>query len=216
MFTGIIEALCDVRSCAAAAGGRKLGVDLGRLAEGVRFGDSIAINGICQTVVDIKSSHVSFDVSGETVKKTTVSSFTPGQKVNVERAMKTDGRFGGHIVQGHVDGIGKVKSIKMAGGAGGFNEVSFTVPAEIAEYVIAKGSIAIDGVSLTIAEIMGSDFSVSIIPATWENTVFKNYKVGDKVNIETDIICRVIKSQLEKMLSASGGLTVDKLKSLGF
>jgi len=213
MFTGIIEAVCEVKSCVAAAGGRKLLVDLSGLAEGVKFGDSIAVNGICQTVVEIKSSQVSFDVSGETVKKTTIASFRPRSKVNVERAMKADGRFGGHIVQGHVDGSGKVKSIKRAGG---FNEVSFTVPSEIAEYVIVKGSITIDGVSLTIAEVSGGDFSVSIIPATWENTVFKNYKVGDKVNIETDIICRVIKSQLEKMVGSGGGLTVDKLKSLGF
>ncbi|MCD4830381.1 MAG: riboflavin synthase [Anaerohalosphaeraceae bacterium] len=213
MFTGLIESLCCVKSFSHTTGGGKLYVDLGSLFAGLKHGDSVCINGVCQTAVDLAADRVGFDVSSETLKKTTIGSLTAQMKVNVERAMAAGGRFGGHFVQGHIDAIASVKTIKRQGE---FWAVTFSASKEILDYVVPKGSIAIDGVSLTIAEMDSASFSVAIIPQTWENTIFKNYRVGAKVNIETDMLCRMIKQQLDKILPTSTQMTVDKLKSLGF
>ncbi len=136
-----------------------------------------------------------------------------GSQVNIERALKADDRFGGHFVSGHIDAIGNVKKIEKKGD---FWLFSFETPKDIKDYLIAKGSIAIDGVSLTIADVKDNNFTAAIIPATFENTIFKNYKVGDSVNIETDIICRTVKKQLENIIGNKQGLTMDKLKEMGF
>jgi len=213
MFTGIIEAVCKVRSFVLAPGGAKLCVDLGRDCPDVKYGDSISINGVCQTLVSLNSCQALFDVSGETLKKTTIGSLKAGSEVNVEYAMPASGRFGGHIVQGHVDGAAAVKSIKKQGD---FWHVAFSADNDILDYVIPKGSIAIDGVSLTIAEVDRAGFAIAVIPATWNNTIFKNYSIGSKVNVETDILCRIVKTQLAKILPADSGLTANKLKQLGF
>jgi riboflavin synthase len=142
-----------------------------------------------------------------------------GSEVNIERALKADDRFGGHFVQGHIDTIGKVEKIEKKGEFWQFvfgTSKDFASADKILDYIIPKGSIAIDGVSLTIVDTQGQNFSAAIIPATYENTIFKNYKVGDSVNIETDIICRVAKKQLDNVLGHKQGLTIEKLKELGF
>jgi len=216
MFTGLIESVCKVVSAVRGGGGMKLGLNLG---QAVKCGDSIAINGVCLTAAAVKGTLIEFDVSGETLTNTTLGNFKPGSPVNVERAMSAGDRFGGHFVQGHIDAIGKIRKIEKKGD---FWQFAFEPPKEsasadkILDCIVPKGSIAIDGVSLTIADIEKNNFSTAIIPATFENTIFKNYRVGDSVNIETDILCRIVKKQLEKILPNKPNLTIDKLKESGF
>ena len=143
--------------------------------------------------------------------------------MNAERAMSANDRFGGHFVQGHIDATGKIKKIEKKGD---FWQFAFESPKEILDYIVPKGSITIDGVSLTIADIERNNFSTAIIPATFENTIFRNYRVGDSVNIETDILCRIVKKQLENISASAramadrlpnkSNLTIDKLKNFGF
>ena len=213
MFTGLIESVCKVVSAVGTAGGIRLAVDLGRTGETVESGDSIAINGTCLTIASIRGTVAEFDVSAETLSKTTLGNLKIGSPVNVERAMQVTDKFGGHFVQGHIDAVGKVKKIEKKGE---FRIYAFEDDKEFSDYIIPKGSIAVDGVSLTIADVKDNNFTVAIIPATFENTIFKNYKVGDSVNIETDIICRIVKKQLDNILPAKAGLTIDKLKEIGF
>lgn len=213
MFTGLIEAVCPVSSLSSVPGGAKLYVDLGTTGRDVKVGDSISVNGVCQTIIELDASRAGFDVSGQTLKRTTTGSLGASSQVNIERALAAADRFGGHFVQGHIDGTGSVKILRKQGS---FWEVTFSVDKEILKYVVPKGSIAIDGVSLTVAEINSSGFSAAVIPQTWENTIFKNYRVGAKVNIETDILCRIIKQQLERILPDRTDITINKLKSLGF
>ncbi|PKL47784.1 MAG: riboflavin synthase [Planctomycetes bacterium HGW-Planctomycetes-1] len=210
MFTGIIESVCRVVSASRQSGGMRLEIDLGQI---VKSGESVAVNGVCLTVSNLKGNSAQFDVSGETMTKTTIGNLKTGSSVNIERAMSANDRFGGHFVQGHIDAIGKIKKIERQGD---FWRFVFEGPKDILDYIIAKGSIAIDGVSLTIADVEKDNFSAAIIPATFENTIFKNYRLGDSVNIETDIICRIVKKQIEKILPDKSNLTIDKLKEMGF
>jgi riboflavin synthase len=210
MFTGIIESVCRVVSTGRQGGGMRLEIDLG---QAVKLGESVAVNGVCLTVCSSKGNSAQFDVSGETLTKTTIGNLKTGSLVNIERAMSANDRFGGHFVQGHIDANGKIKKIERQGD---FWRFVFEGPKDILDYIIAKGSIAIDGVSLTVADIENNNFSTAIIPATFENTIFKNYRLGDSVNIETDIICRIVKKQLEKILPDKSSLTIDKLRELGF
>jgi riboflavin synthase len=210
MFTGLIESVCKVSSAIGQKDSLILRINLG---QAVKIGESIAVNGVCLTVSGIKGNTAQFDVSGETLSKTTLKSLKIGSSVNIERAMTAGERFGGHFVQGHIDAIGKVKKIEKKGD---FWLFTFETPKEIMDYIIPRGSIAIDGVSLTMADIKNHSFTVSIIPVTFENTIFKNYKVGDSVNIETDILCRIVKKQLENILPNKSNLTIDKLKEMGF
>lgn len=210
MFTGIIESVCRAVSANRQGGGMRLEIDLGR---DVKLGDSIAVNGVCLTVSGLRGNTAQFDVSGETVTKTTIGNLKTSSLVNIERAMSANDRFGGHFVQGHIDAVGKIKKIERKGD---FWQFVFEAPKEVLDHIIPKGSIAIDGVSLTITDIEKSNFGTAIIPATFENTIFKNYRVGDSVNIETDIICRIVKKQLGEILGNKSGLTVDKLKEMGF
>jgi riboflavin synthase len=184
-----------------------------KLGKETKIGDSVAINGVCLTVSRLDSDLAQFDVSGETVSKTTIKNLKTGSQVNIERAMSVNDRFGGHFVQGHIDKTGKVKKIEKKGD---FWQFIFEGSEDIKDFLIPKGSIAIDGVSLTIAEVGDNNFSTAIIPATFENTIFKYYKTGDSVNIETDILCRIVRKQLEIILPGKSKLTIDKLKDFGF
>jgi len=210
MFTGLVASVCKVSWAVGKAGGMKLGIDL---SQAVKCGDSIAVNGVCLTIAAIRGTVIEFDVSAETLSKTTLGRLKAGSEVNIERAMQAADRFGGHFVGGHIDAIGTIKKVEKKGD---FRIYAFEVGKEISDYIIPKGSIAVDGVSLTIAGIEKNNFSVAIIPATFEGTIFKNYKVGDSVNIETDIICRTVKKQLDNILGHKEGLTVEKLKEMGF
>lgn len=194
MFTGIVEAVGRVTACRAGSleieAMRPLGNDP------IQVGESIAVNGCCLTAVKAAGTRVGFDVSPETLARTTLGSFDSGSLVNLERAMRADGRFGGHIVQGHVDATGGVVAIRPESGATVFR---FRVPDAAAKYLIDKGSIAIDGISLTVVSPERSEFDTWIIPHTLENTSLRERREGDRVNLEYDVLARYA----ERLLAAS-------------
>lgn len=196
MFTGIVEEIGKIKSF----NGEKLVVECKKVLENTQLGDSIAIDGCCQTVVDLTSNTFSTDVSPETLR--IIKGFKAGELVNLERALTPQSRMGGHIVQGHIDGVAKY-----------LGNMRFEVPKELDKYIVYKGSITINGVSLTIAQNERNTFAVAIIPHTLENTNLKTLKTGDFVNIETDIVGRYV----EKFLSTKdNNLTEDFLKENGF
>jgi len=213
MFTGLIEQVCTIKSVRRSAGAMELAVDLGKLADESKIGDSIAVNGTCLTVGGLRGNLATFDVSGETLAKSNLGRLTAGSKVNVELAMKVGERFGGHIVQGHVDGVATIKAIDKHGQ---FADIRFVAETELLDQMVVKGSVAVDGISLTIASMNGNSFGVAIIPETLKKTTLGEAKIGDVVNIETDIFVKIIKSELEKILPPKPRLTVEKLKQLGF
>ncbi len=215
MFTGLIESVCQVRSRSAgrASEGGALAVDLGALAEGCRLGDSIAISGACLTVTRLEGAVATFALSPETLAKSTLATLKPSSKVNVERAMKATDRFGGHIVQGHVDGVGTIRAIKKHGE---FADIEFVAPAELLEQMVPKGSVAIDGVSLTIAGLGDASFRVAAIPETLNRTTLGSARIGDKVNVEVDILVKIVRRQLENLLPKDEPLTVERLRQMGY
>jgi len=191
----------------------RLSVDMGQLAEDIHIGDSIAINGACLTVTKITNSIADFDVSGETLSKTTLGLLKPSSRVNIERAMKPSDRFGGHFVQGHIDGTAKIISIEEKGR---FRNVKFATENELLEQMVPKGSVAVDGISLTVSAMDKEGFTVALIPETLEMTTLDRAKIGDTVNIENDLIVKTIKKQLENILPNENKMTIEKLKQLGF
>ena len=196
MFTGIVEETGFIKSF----DGHKLIVECSKVLENTQIGDSIAIDGCCQTVVAMNVNSFSADVSSETLKIT--KGFKTGECVNLERALLPQTRMGGHIVQGHIDGTGKY-----------LGDMTFEVPKELDKYIVYKGSITVNGVSLTVSKNQNNTFSVAIIPHTLENTNLKYLKIGDLVNIETDILGRYV----EKFLSTkNNNITEDFLKENGF
>ena len=208
MFTGIVEELGKVISITS----NKLTIECCVVVNDVKLGDSIAVNGVCLTVVEILPQGFVADVSPETFRVTTLKSLKAGCLVNLERAMKADGRFGGHMVSGHIDGVGKILTLDKNGS---FYEVKVELAIEQAKYAIKKGSITIDGISLTIADIKDKIISLAIIPHTFENTDLKILKKGDFVNIEVDIVAKYI----EKFLSTSDNksrISLEFLQENGF
>ncbi len=218
MFTGIIEAVCTVESVRQNSGTMRLTIDLGQLSQGAKIGDSIAINGVCLTIAELNKTLAAFDVSGETLAKSTLGKLKPKSFVNTERAMPAGERFGGHFVQGHIDGTAAIKSITKQApkGQGQFANMEFSASAELLGQMVNKGSVAVDGISLTIADISKGSFSIAVIPKTLEKTTLGKAKIGDTVNIETDIIIKAVKKQLDNLLPREQKLTVEKLKELGF
>jgi len=213
MFTGLIEAVCTVKSARRSGNAMLLTIDLGGLADDGRIGDSIAINGVCLTIAKLEGGLATFELSGETLLKSTLGKLKPSSQVNVERAIKAADRFGGHFVQGHIDGTATIKAIDKHGQ---FADMKFAAGAELLDAMVVKGSVAVDGISLTIASMDQNSFSVALIPETLKKTTLSKIKIGDEVNIETDIIVKTIKKQLEKILPQNQSLTAEKLKELGF
>ena len=214
MFTGIIEEVGRVLAIAQRKGNRRLTVSSSQLVKGLKPGDSIAVSGVCLTAVDIKSDSVGFDLAAETWERTSFSRIEPGALVNLELPMRADGRFGGHIVQGHVDGTGKFLALDPIAKADDF-WLRIEIPPALVRYVISKGSLSIEGISLTVAKIEGTKVTVAIIPHTVENTNLKSLKPGDPVNLEVDLIAKYV----EKMLrgeSANSSITLEKLIAAGF
>ena len=189
MFTGIIEEIGTVESVRRSGVSSDLVICAEKVLEGTKIGDSIAVNGICLTVTKLGNRTFTADVMNETLKRSSLSTIHAGAKVNLERAMLNNGRFGGHIVSGHVDGTGTIMQIKKDGIA--FWYTVETKP-EILHHIVEKGSIAIDGISLTVAKVGVSDFSVSIIPHTAKETILSEKKIGDRVNLENDIIGKYV------------------------
>jgi len=213
MFTGLIEAVCTVTSVRRNEGTMLLSVDLGELAKDSKIGDSIAINGVCLTIARLEGGIATFELSGETLARSTLNKLKPSSQVNVERAIKAADRFGGHFVQGHIDGTATIKTIDKHGR---FADMKFAAEPGLLNAMVVKGSVAVDGISLTIASIEQNSFTVALIPETLNKTTLSKVKIGDEVNIETDIIVKTIKTQLEKILPQKQSLTAEKLKELGF
>ena len=219
MFTGIIETKGSIVSVAKGAKGSRLTINANGIMDDVKLGDSISVNGVCLTAAEIKDDTFTADVMEETLRRSNLGSLKPGSEVNLERAMAAGGRFGGHIVSGHIDGTGTITSFVNEGNA---IWVTVEAPPSILNLIVEKGSIAIDGISLTVAYIDSKCFKVSIIPHTSSETTLTSKKVGDKVNLENDIIGKYV----EKLMGLSGdgmktgkgssSLTKSKLFENGF
>ena len=189
MFTGIVEETGSIKNIKRGAASAELSIEASKVLEDVALGDSIAVNGVCLTVTDFSGSMFTADVMHETLDRSSLGALRPGSPVNLERAMKTDGRFGGHIVSGHIDGTGHISNISRDD-----NAIWYTIDTsgDILRYIVEKGSIAIDGISLTVASVDESSFKVSIIPHTAANTILAVKKAGDVVNLENDIIGKYV------------------------
>jgi len=200
MFTGIIEAIGQVIAMQPNAGDLRLRIGRGNLAlHDVVLGESIAVNGVCLTVVAFSVEHFEADVSNETLRCTTLGALQVGSPVNLERAMRADGRFGGHLVSGHVDGVGEVRSITPESRSQIWR---FRVPKSLSRYIAAKGSVCIDGTSLTVNTVEADEFEVNLVPHTLANTRFHALSPGAPVNIEVDLIARYV----ERLRSGGVGI----------
>jgi len=214
MFTGIIEEVGRVAEIGEQNGNRRLTVSATQLTTELKKGDSIAVSGVCLTAVDIRTSSFAADLADETWKRTSFSRIKPGALVNLELPMRADGRFGGHIVQGHVDGTGKFLGLDRIASADDY-WMRLEIPPELARYVIFKGSLSIEGISLTVANIAGTIVTVAIIPHTVQMTNLKSLKAGDPINLEVDMVAKYVEKML-KGESANSSLTIDRLVEQGF
>jgi riboflavin synthase len=213
MFTGLIEDVGRVAKIKDTGGTRQLTIAAERAPRELKKGDSVAVSGVCLTAVEITPTSFRADLAEETWRLTSFSRITEGALVNLELPMKADGRMGGHIVQGHVDGTGKFLGLEAIAGAEDF-WLQVEIPAELERYVVYKGSIAIEGISLTVARVEGNKVTIAIIPHTAEATNLRSLKPGDPVNIETDIVAKYV----EKMIGgrSTGAVTVEGLVAQGF
>ena len=193
MFTGIIEELGSVRSIEERGENARLVIDARIVTEGTVHGDSISVNGVCLTALDIAPDSFAADVSRETLQRSTLGTLKAGTPVNLERAVTPATRLGGHIVQGHVDARGQFVSVENHGESW---TVRIAYPKEIARYLVFKGSVAVEGISLTIAGLTDDYFEIAIIPKTWEVTNFSHLKPGDAVNLEVDVIGKYVEKLL--------------------
>ena len=220
MFTGIIEDLRPVVSIARGGASGKLAVDMGRLADGTELGDSIAIDGICLTVCDLRTGTATFDVSTETLSKTAFAALTPGSRVNVERSLRVGDRMGGHFVTGHIDGTGQILTKRRDPGQWTFE---FQIGPGLSAMLIKKGSVAIDGISLTVVDLRPDRFAAALIPHTFDNTTLGVKPEGSPVNVETDVLGKWVKKLVAdaplghaNTQPGASGLTEEKLRQTGF
>lgn len=194
MFTGIIEEIGKIKNIRHGSQSARLEISCKKVLEDIHIGDSIATNGMCLTVTDFSASSFRCDIMHESLNRTSLQSLQAGSAVNLERAMPLNGRFGGHIVTGHVDGLGRIQSMEKDDNAIWFH---IQTSDEILRYVVEKGSIAIDGISLTVAGVGPQSFSVSIIPHTIKETCLQYKKEGDSLNLETDILGKYVEKLLD-------------------
>lgn len=217
MFTGIIEEIGTVRRIERGAAGARLTIAAKTVLEGTKLGDSIATNGVCLTVVSMTADSFSADVMAESLRRSGLGALQTGSPVNLERAMPMNGRFGGHIVSGHIDGTGTIASQKREDNA---VWVTVNTSASLLRYIVEKGSIAIDGVSLTVAAVDQTGFSVSIIPHTGAQTILLDKKPGETVNLECDVIGKYVEKLLAPYApaekSTSSSITMEFLAQHGF
>ncbi|GGA22742.1 riboflavin synthase [Paenibacillus physcomitrellae] len=221
MFTGLVEEVGRLKSVSRSGEAMVLGIEAHTIMEDMGLGDSIAVNGVCLTVTSMTASSFNVDVMPQTYKHTNLSKLTAGQKLNLERAMSAGGRFGGHIVQGHVDGTGIIVDVQRD-----YNAVVYTirpVHSDLLRYMVAQGSITVDGTSLTIAALNEDRFSVSIIPHTLAQTALGTRKPGDSVNLECDILGKYVERLLfykspadQSAVAGSKGLDLNFLADNGF
>jgi len=213
MFTGLIQEIGHVSDIKKQAHFQVLSVKAKTVFKDLSIGDSIAINGVCQTVVNFDDNTFSVECVSETLSKTTLSTTEIGQPVNLESALRLSDRLGGHIVQGHIDEIGHIKQLTQKD-----NEwlLDILAPKSLYPYIVLKGSIAVDGTSLTVSNVDSRGFTVSVIPHTFTNTVFRYRKVGDPVNLEVDVIARYVEKQVSKKNKSNEGLTFETLRKMGY
>ncbi len=214
MFTGLIEEVGKVTNIKQTGGKRRVTIAARNVTKEVKKGDSVAVSGVCLTAVEITPEAFGADLGEETWVRTSLSRIKEGALVNLELPMRADGRMGGHIVQGHVDGTGKFVGLDKISGAEDY-WLHIEIPAELERYIVYKGSIAIEGISLTVARIEGQRMTIAIIPHTFEMTNLHSLKPGDPVNLETDIIAKYV----EKLMGGerlSGAISLDTLVAQGF
>lgn len=213
MFTGIVEELGEVSAMARGRDSMVLTIKAKTIMSDLKLGDSVSTNGVCLTVTEKGSDYYKADVMHETMNRSSLGKLKPGSHVNLERAMSAEGRFGGHIVSGHIDGTGSITSIKKDD-----NAVWYTIaaPENIMRYIIEKGSIAIDGISLTVAKVTDKDFSVSIIPHTIKETTLGEKRVGDIVNLENDLIGKYVEKLITISQKKSGNIDKEFLLRNGY
>ncbi|HHP51226.1 MAG TPA: riboflavin synthase [Moorella mulderi] len=213
MFTGLVQELGVIQRIEKRGEGARLAIKAHKILPEIRIGDSLAVNGACLTVVEKGPDHVQAEVMAETLRVTTLGALRPGDRVNLEPALKLGDPLGGHLVTGHVDGVGEIKGKKRVGWAW---EVSISFPPPLAPYLAPKGSVAVDGVSLTIIQVEEGRFTVGLIPHTAQNTTLGFRVIGDKVNLEVDIIARYLERLLSFREGASPGLSREFLAHHGF
>ena len=217
MFTGIIQAVGKTTSLEKRGGDMRIAIETGKLPMAdVALGDSIAVSGVCLTVVDMSSTGFQADVSGETLRRTIIGELSLNDRVNLEKALTLSTPLGGHLVSGHVDGVGSVVSRSEDS-----RSVQFTLraPDELARYIAAKGSITVDGVSLTVNAVNGAEFELNIVPHTLAETTLSGYRAGRRVNLEVDLVARYLERLLLGERAAqpgTGGVTLEKLMASGF
>lgn len=211
MFTGLIEEVGKIREITPNAEGKEFHIESRKVINDINIGDSVAVDGACLTVTAQTKEYFSVQAVEETLLKTTLKDIKIGSSVNLERAMLATGRFGGHFVQGHVDGIGKVTSIQNIGKS---IVLKIEIPEHIIEYVVMKGSIALNGVSLTVAEIKNSSVSISLIPFTLKATNLCKKKIGDKLNIEVDLLAKYVENFLKSKEQET--ISIEKIKTWGY
>ena len=215
MFTGIVEEKGIIRSLNINGSSGTIRIEARKVLEGTSIGDSIAVNGICLTVTSMGDGFFTADVMAETVRRSSLGTLSQGSEVNLERAMAANGRFGGHIVSGHIDGTGTVRSLVREENA---IWVTIETPPEILKYIVHKGSICIDGISLTVASVGSDNFKVSVIPHTGSETTLLSKRPGSPVNLENDIIAKYVERLMnykEEENNISSGITMDMLAELG-
>ncbi|HKP87730.1 MAG TPA: riboflavin synthase [Blastocatellia bacterium] len=216
MFTGLVMEVGRVRRTHRRADGAYFVFEARKVLEGTRIGDSIAINGVDLTVTEMGAGYFGADASLETLSRSTLGALRAGGRVNLERALGVGERLGGHMVQGHVDATGELMSVKQEGNA---YRMRFRFPRELGRYVAMKGSITVDGISLTVAGLGDDWFEVAVIPHTWRETTLAGLKSGDGVNLETDVLAKYVERLMgrnDKAVAAPGRLTVDYLKDQGY
>ncbi|MFW6154705.1 MAG: riboflavin synthase [Planctomycetota bacterium] len=212
MFTGIIQYVGRLERTTSTSAGRRLRVEAAPLAARTANGGSIAVNGACQTVAAVDGGSVEFDAVAETLRRTTLGSLTAGARVNLEAALRVGDGLDGHLVQGHVDGVGRLERIDRGGGQ---HVMSFTAEPGLTDAMVAKGSVAIDGVSLTLVDVDGGRFSVALIPTTLAETTLGSLRVGDAVNVETDILGKYVRRRMAPR-EGGAGVTLAQLRKAGF
>ena len=213
MFTGIIEELGTVDSVQTRAAGARLKIRCKTVLSDSSEGSSIAVNGVCLTAVDLRPDSFSADLAPETLRRSNLGDLRTGSRVNLERPLSPSGRLSGHIVQGHVDGTGEFLSLEELGDENWWLRIR--VPAELDPFLVFKGSIAIDGISLTIAALEADVLSVTIIPHTFRNTTLSGYRPGARLNLECDVLAKHVEKLLRK-LDVKSPLTVEKLRENGW
>lgn len=213
MFTGLVEELGHVQRLQRQGSLQRMDIAAQKVLEGMAIGDSVNIDGACQTVVAFDAHSFSVETVPETLSRTTLGKFQSGRTVNLERAMRLGDRLGGHIVQGHVDEVGQVTTIEQSGGEW---RIRISTPASLHPYIAGKGSITVDGISLTVAEVDAGGFTIAVIPHTFDNTVLSQRSIGDDVNLEVDVIARYIERLLHAGSDPRAAMSFDKLREMGY